>query len=204
MQNNQLEIERLASYIKSLKNFTFFNFAEGNYDHMGATITDAILQAGLKYETVVRPRAEKIKQFLEAKTTSGFFNLIQKEGLSKLINWVNPEKLSRIENIVQFFIKEKIETEIDLKEWLLVEENLVKLKSLRGVGDKTVDYFKILVGFSGSAIDRHLLKFLHHAGIDVRDYNRAKTIIDGAADALSIDRRRFDYSIWKYMSDKKM
>jgi hypothetical protein len=30
------------------------------YGHMGATLTDAVLQSGISYETVVLPRVERI------------------------------------------------------------------------------------------------------------------------------------------------
>jgi thiamine monophosphate kinase len=32
------------------------------YSHMGATITDSILQAGVKYDTVVIPRVKNIRE----------------------------------------------------------------------------------------------------------------------------------------------
>ena len=202
MQNIQVKVWSLTSYIKNLNDFVVSGFIEGNYNHIGATITDAILQAGLRYETVVRPRVDKIKKYPEAKTTTGFSNFFKKEGLDKLLNWTNREKLSRIENVTEFFIKEQIETQEDLKKWLSADDNVERLKELRGIGDKTVDYFKILVGIPASAIDRHLMNFLRQAGVEAGGYHEAKEIIDGAADNLNIDRSKFDYSIWKYMSDK--
>jgi hypothetical protein len=52
----------LVSYIQSLKDFVIVDFCDTNYGHMGATISDAILQAGTKYETVVRPRIDRIRK----------------------------------------------------------------------------------------------------------------------------------------------
>jgi thermostable 8-oxoguanine DNA glycosylase len=78
----------------------------------------------------------------------------------------------------------------------------VKLRSVKGIGPKTIDYFKILVGVSTSAIDRHLLNFLALAGLLPCGYREAQTVINAAADILSIDRAYFDHSIWQFMSKR--
>ena len=134
---------------------------------MGATITDAILQAAVKWKTVVKPRIEKLLTYSEAKTTTGFHNLISKIPIKHLIDWNGDEKPNRILNVVEFFLKEGIETEEDLKNWLLKDANIPRLKQLRGIGNKTTDYFKILAGISTSAVDRHLIEFLKRAGIEI-------------------------------------
>lgn len=174
------------------------------YNHMGATITDAILQAGLKWESVVKPRIINIMSQPTAKTTTGFSQLIEREGIKKLLNWSDDEKPSRILNVIRLFEHEKIETETDLKSWLQIDTNVMKLKKLRGIGNKTADYFKILAGISTNAVDRHLIKFLQMAKIDIRpdEYSRAHKIIDTAAEKMDINKSKFDYSIWKYMSNK--
>ena len=46
----------LAEYIRAKRDFEIVKSIDGSYGHMGATLTDAVLQAGVKYETVVRPR----------------------------------------------------------------------------------------------------------------------------------------------------
>lgn len=62
-----------VDYLKSVSGFTIVDYFDGNYDHMGATIADAILQSGLKYDSVVRPRIKKIREiYPQANTTSAF------------------------------------------------------------------------------------------------------------------------------------
>jgi hypothetical protein len=51
---------------------------------------------------------------------------------------------------------------------------LQKLLSIKGIGPKTVDYFKILVGVSTAAIDRHLLNFLKLAGLTPAGYRETR------------------------------
>ena len=193
----------LVSYIESLSDFEIIKDIGGNYNHMGATITDSILQAGTKYDTVVKPKVQNLlKQYPEVRTTSGFQKLIDKVGINNLINWKDDEKPSRILGVVNFFTKEKIETEEQLKQWLLQPDNIARLKQLRGIGDKTANYFKIMVGIQENAPDRHLLNFLNKAGIVTNNFNEAQQIINKAADLTGVNREHLDHSIWRYESDK--
>lgn len=204
--NSNEKVNLLIHYIKTLKDFEFVPpEIPVPYNNMGATITDAMLQAGTKWETVVKPRIEKLLTYSEAKTTTGFHNLVSKVGIKQLLNWTDDEKPNRILNAIDFFLAENIETEADLKKWLCDDTNIQKLKQLRGVGAKTADYFKILSGISTSAIDRHLLEFLRKAGIeiDLSDYVEARKVINDTADQMGIDKSLLDHSIWKYMSNKK-
>ena len=192
--------KKLAAYIMKLKGFKIEK--EEHYTHMGAIITDAILQAGINYKTVVKPRVMKVLNYKRAETTTGFYNLLKDMGPKKLLRWNHPEKPKRIMHVVLFLKKEGIETKRQLKAWLMEETNIIKLKGVRGVGDKTADYFKILCGSQAIAIDRHLMKFLIIAGISVHGYSEAKKIIEKTAEYMEINQTSLDYSIWKYMADK--
>ncbi|OGI21822.1 MAG: hypothetical protein A2287_03895 [Candidatus Melainabacteria bacterium RIFOXYA12_FULL_32_12] len=196
----------LADYINSLNQFKIADKSEldGNYNHIGATITDAILQAGLNYEKVVKPKVLHVLQkYPDAKTTSGFLKTLKEEGYPKVLVWKNQEKPERMINLLNLLKSENVENEEELKSWLKNSENINKLKEIKGIGDKTVDYLKILVGISTNAIDRHVFNFLNAANIKVKDYNEAHQIVSKTADLLAIDEAVFDYSIWKYMSTKR-
>jgi hypothetical protein len=196
--------EKLSKYIRSLSDFTFYKTIDGNYDHIGATVADAVLQANLKYKSHVKPRVECIlSQYPDAKTTSSVLHLLGSIPATKFLNWAGQDRADRFSEILSLFKSEKIETESELKEWLKDTGNLSKLRSIYGVGPKTVDYFKILVGLSTSAIDRHLINFIKLAGIPAVGYGEAQQIINGAADLFGVDRSYFDHSIWQYMSQKK-
>ena len=202
MINKKAQI--LAEYVRNLNNFAIQTTIDGDYNHMGAIISDAILQAGTRYATVVRPRIMNIMAlYPEVRTTSGFLQLILKIGVKNVLSWHDDEKPNRVVGATEFFIKEGVETQEDLRTWLSQEGNIQKLLSLRGVGPKTADYFKILAGIQTNAIDRHLLKFLEEAGIQVSNYQEAQEIINLTADILGLDRAIFDHSIWKYMSNGK-
>jgi endonuclease III len=199
-----IKAQTLAKYVRNLKNFEVQKTIDGDYNHMGAILADAFLQAGTKYDTVVRPRVKRILAlYPEVKTTSGFLQLISQKGVKEILQWNDDEKPNRVVGATKFFIEEGVETQEDLRKWLSQDENTLKLRSLRGVGPKTADYFKILAGIQTNAIDRHLEKFLADAGIQFTGYKEPQEIINSAADILGIDRAIFDHSIWKYMSTGK-
>src|ERR1700739_2726243 len=71
--DTQQAAQILLNYLEPLELFVFLDYHDGNYDHMGATISDSILQAGLTYESVVRPRIKHIRaNYPEGRTTSAF------------------------------------------------------------------------------------------------------------------------------------
>lgn len=193
--------KKLADFIRTLPDFKFYETIDGNYDHIGATVADAVLQARLRYETHVKPRVNRILAlYPEAKTTSSVLHILESISAKKFLNWGGQDRAERFSKILSLFQSEKIETEKELKEWLKQTDNLLKLRSIYGVGPKTVDYFKILVGFSTSAIDRHLINFIKLAGIPVAGYTAAQKLINDTADLFGVDRSYFDHSIWQYMS----
>lgn len=176
---------------------------DGNYNHIGATVADAVLQANLRYKTHVKPRVNRIlSRYPEARTTTSVLQLLASIPATEFLSWRGEDRAQRFSRVLDLFASEKIETESDLREWLSHKVSLQKLLSINGIGPKTVDYFKILVGESTSAIDRHLLNFLALAGLRLSDYRRAQAVINTAADMLSIDRAHFDHSIWQFMSKR--
>lgn len=197
----QKKTEKLKAFIESLPDFEFVE-PPIPYGHMGAVITDAMLQAGLNWESVVKPRVEMVKGYPQACTMSGFRDLLHRMGPSAVLDWEHPEKLARIAGVVDFFCACGIETEENLRQWLECVANVVRLKGLRGVGDKTADYFKFLVGIPTTAVDRHINNFLALPGIHTSSYNEAKEIVHRAAHLMGINRTILDHSIWKYMSSK--
>ena len=110
INNEQIrKAEKLIQYIYK----TEHNFAPVTqrtpYNHMGATIVDSILQAGLNYKTVVYPRVKKlILSYPDYKTTCDFLILIQTIPLTNLINWTNEVKINRIKELSWFLYNNSI------------------------------------------------------------------------------------------------
>ena len=190
----------LANFIKSLTNLQWVDEHKETYGHIGAALTDAGLQAGLNYKTVVFPRVSKVLlKWPKANTTSGFLSEISRWGLLHMLDWSHPEKPQRIFEMALILWSQNVETENELKKWLRSSENRERLKNIKGIGPKTIDYLTNLVGGSAIAIDRHLKKFAGLAGISNNDYSELEQIYRYTADLLTIDHHSLDKMIWNYM-----
>ena len=171
------------------------------YNHIGATITDLILQAGLNYRTVVYPRVYRIlNDYNYYGTTSKFIELADCLSLNTVINWNNTEKIKRIESILELLKTENVETEDDLRDWIIYNDNIIKLLNIPGIGNKTVDYLKKLLGLPSVPIDRHLYKFLEIAGARIKNHRHANYLYCEASSILKMDQCELDYYIWNLMS----
>jgi endonuclease III len=197
--------ERLAKYVRELGDqFKYYVEIDGNYEHIGATIADAILQANRDYEKIVRPRVNAIrKKYAEKVTTSALYGLLNSIAVCEFMNYNGKDRADRFRAVLDLFRAESIETCDELRCWLALPGNRKKLLAIRGVGPKTADYFKILVGLPTAAPDIHLNDFLEEAEISYENYNDAKKIINNCADILQVDRAHFDHSVWQYRRRKR-
>lgn len=193
----------LADYIRSLDNFSVSTNLEYGYDHMGAVLTDAILQAGLNYRTVVAPRVRRVlTNYPEANVTSRFLNCIRQDGPFHILQWQHPEKPRRLVELTTFLYETDIESKNDLYQWLTNPQNDGLLIRIRGIGPKTVDYIKNLVNLSTVAIDRHVRGFVKNAGINSVNYDELRSIVINTATILELTPSILDYAIWSFMSEK--
>lgn len=197
---------RLKEYIDTIDNFDFIEPEVCPYrDHIGALFTDTILQAGVNYRNVVRPRVESVlMRFPEAETVTAFSKVLDRYGVREVLHWNNAAKIHRMEDLVSFCSFHAIETTEDLTYFLNSELGEEQLKEINGIGNKTCDYMKRLLGFDTVAVDRHIREFLVDADIMFDDYFEIKEVVEFTADFMDIARRKLDYSIWTYMSNKEM
>jgi 3-methyladenine DNA glycosylase/8-oxoguanine DNA glycosylase len=99
-----------------------------------------------------------------------------------------------------FLVNQGIEMEADLQAWLDRPGNASLLLELRGVGPKTVDYVKMLVGLPAVAVDRHVRAFVEEAGVSCRAYEDIGAVVECAAAELGVSAGALDVAIWTYMS----
>ncbi len=196
---------RLKEYIDTIDNFHFIEPEVCPYrDHIGALFTDAILQAGVNYRSIVRPRVENVlSRFPEANTVSAFSRVLCSYGIGEVINWNNTAKIRRMHDLVYFCTCHSIETAADLAVFLISDSGEEELKEIKGIGNKTCDYLKRLLGFDTVAVDRHIRDFLVDANLFFDDYYEIKEVVEFTADIMAKTRRSLDYSIWSYMSHKR-
>jgi hypothetical protein len=198
------DVARLVEFIHTLQGFRVIAQADGCYDHMGATLIDAVFQAGINYDNVVRARVERIRTSEpEARTTSGLSAMIAQRGASSVVDWREGKKTRTLRDLIDVLRANNIETESDLRIWMTREESCEQLKRIKGIGKKTIDYLKILCGLETVAVDRHLQKFVIMAGLPATDYDEIKNLIVEAADVLSVPYSHLDHSIWRFMSTRE-
>lgn len=207
MHNEILNIHTLSNYIKKLSNFPIYSIDCFQNKHLGEILANTILQAGLNYETVVKPRLKRIRNlYPEMFNISSCWHAIEKDGSKYILLWKHDEKPKRFEDLVRFFKDQKIDNVNELKEYLEKPNHHPDILKIKGIGKKTLDYLSMLVGvsFAGVAVDRHIKEFLNEAGICENNYDKIKIMIETTADALNIRRCELDHAIWKYQSTKQL
>lgn len=180
----------------------------GGWTHMGAVICNAGLQPRTKYKTVVLPRVEHLRTtWHEATTTSAFRTRLTQDSLSTVLNWHRPRKLAVIEGITTALETTGIETVAELRQHYLDAELaptlISRLREVRGVGPKTVNYLAILAGTEQHvAIDVHLRQFARDAGITgVSDVHLNGVYIE-AAKHLGWMPGELDQAVWWHQSEE--
>ena len=200
--SQNIEINKLIQFIENKQDFNIIKSNSCFYNsHLGAVLTDIVLQAGLNYKTVVLPRVLRVyKNYNDAHYLNGLINTVDDIGLEIFLNWKNQIKLKRFQSIIEYLIENSIQTTTELLVHLNKDSNLESFLSIQGIGHKTIDYFFKLMHVETIAVDRHIINFLNQAEVNFNNYHNAKRIVEFAADMLNVSRRDIDYSIWNYMS----
>ncbi|RZU47918.1 hypothetical protein EV700_0886 [Fluviicoccus keumensis] len=167
-------------------------------EHLGAVLADSVLQAGLNYNTVVRPRVQAILRLHPNRhTISSLASLIHDGETGAFLNWRHNEKVSRFEALVAFLQRSGVEDFLDLRAGLASDEFCASIKTVNGIGPKTVDYMACLIGLDSIAVDRHVRTFAKAVGVERDDYNFLRASFCCAADLLELPRREFDAWLWR-------
>lgn len=169
--------------------------------HVGALLADCVLQAGLSYRHVVQPRVARVKSlFPYATRVSIFADVLDDVGAEHVLQWTHAEKPRRLDCIVTVLMCEGVETTYDLGRWLDDGSGRAILRTVKGVGPKTLDYMQILCGTPTCAIDRHVVAFMESAGVVPRDYDHAHAIFTHCAAVLSVPADQLDSALWRHQS----
>lgn len=167
------------------------------YDHMGALLTDTVLQAGLNYKTVVLPRVQSVlARYPCHYRTSDVMEIVRGGEASAFLTWTHGEKLARFEGLATFLHASSVETVSDLGKRLGDDRFVASVLALKGIGNKTVDYMGCLAGLDAVAVDRHIRTFARRAGVLDDDYHFLRAVFCSAADLLGVSRRAFDAWVW--------
>lgn len=193
-----LAARRIADHAKEEGAVSEEKHPRATCEHLGAVLADSVLQAGLNYTTVVRPRVLAIlRAHPTRRTVSSLVSLIQDGKSRAFLNWRHHEKVSRFEALVGFLNDRGIEDVRDLRAGLASDEFCDAIQTVNGIGPKTVDYMACLVGIDSIAVDRHVRTFAKTVGVENNDYDFLRKSFCSAADLLSLPRREFDAWLWR-------
>jgi len=108
-----LAARRIADYATDEGALGEQKIARAICEHLGAVLADSVLQAGLNYTTVVRPRVLTIlRTYPNRDTVSALLALIEERKTGVFLNWRHHEKVVRFEMLVAL-----------LKEWGIEDVN---------------------------------------------------------------------------------
>lgn len=193
-----LAARRIANHAKDEGALFEEKHSRATCEHLGAVLADSVLQAGLNYTNVVRPRVLTIlRVHPNRQTISSLVALIQDGKSGVFLNWRHHEKVSRFEGLVTFLKDWGIEDVQDLRAALASDEFCDAIQTVNGIGPKTVDYMACLVGIDSIAVDRHVRTFAKTVGVENDDYHFLRKSFCCAADLLSLPRREFDAWLWR-------
>lgn len=171
--------------------------------HVGAVFADSVLQAGVKYETVVKPRVEKIiSEYPEALDLHGLQAVLAKTTAAEFLTWHHPVKVGRFERLVDFFSTRSLCSAQEIVVYLLDGKSRSQLLEIDGVGPKTFDYLCTRLGLDRIAVDRHVITFASEAGVVTNGYDHIQRVASYAADLLGVMRRDFDAWMWNHVSSR--
>lgn len=169
-----------------------------SYVHIGAVLADAVLQAGLNYRSVVRPRVNRILlDYPSATTCAALVDIVNSGHTSEFLGWKHQIKIARFDKLVITIHSHGVVDVAGLRLKLREQDFCESLQTLNGIGPKTVDYMSCLVGIESIAVDRHIRSFAKRGDVHATDYSYLKQIFCCAADLLSMSRREFDAWIWR-------
>jgi hypothetical protein len=174
--------------------------AWGGWQHMGAIVCDAGLQAGVRYDTVVRPRVEHLIAAWPDATLSTFEAHIEDPPALEKVLRFKGRKLDTIRQLTSHLRAEQIDTVQEFSAWLDLPSNATSLFEIKGIKDKTVDYLRLLVGLPGAAVDRHLRRFVQRAWPAATTYVEVHDLVVRAAEAGGHDLGGLEHAIWNYES----
>ncbi|WP_185910816.1 hypothetical protein [Streptomyces sp. WAC07149] len=189
---------RLADHVQRILGEGPFT-RPGGWTHMGAVICDVSFQPRCNYEATLRPRLLRLQaSWPDASTVSGFRSRLATEDLAVAMRFNHARKVATARAIADLLSDHGVDTRDDLRTWLGHQANRAALRTVKGVGPKSVDYIGNLVGRSQVAVDVHLRAFAADAGVAGLPYERLRAAYEEAAALLGHDEAALEHAVWRH------
>ncbi|MFJ9473366.1 HhH-GDP family DNA glycosylase [Streptomyces caniferus] len=198
--NADSAVQQLAAHVRSVLGDGPFAPPRG-WSHMGAVICDVSFHARRKYTSTVLPRIIKLQAaWPDAATVRGLQIRLATEDLAAAMDFRSPTRVATAHGLTYLLAAGGVDTCDDLRAWLGHQANRDALRTVKGVGPKSVDYIGNLVGRSQFAVDVHLRAFAAEAGVSGLRYEQLRAVYEATAAALGHECSGLDYAVWRFKS----
>ncbi|MEU1631111.1 hypothetical protein ABZ746_38910 [Streptomyces sp. NPDC020096] len=195
--------QRLATHVQATLGDGPFPLPRG-WTHMGAVICDASFHARRKYASTIRPRLLQLQSaWPDAATVRGFQARLAVEDLALAMSFKSPRRVATAHGITDLLAAQGVDTRDDLHAWLGHRANRAALRTVKGVGPKSVDYISNLVGRSQVAVDVHLRAFAADAGISLPRYEQLQAVYEETATILRHEPGGLEHAVWRLKSQTR-
>ncbi|MGY5118332.1 hypothetical protein ACWC2H_21110 [Streptomyces sp. 900105755] len=168
---------------------------------MGAVICDASFHARRRYRSTIRPRLLRLQSaWPDAATARGFKARIITEDLAVAMDFNAPGRVATAHAITALLVTQGVDTRDDLHEWLGLRGSRAALRTVKGVGPKSVDYIGNLVGRSQVAVDVHLHAFAVDADVTSLGYEELQAAYEETAAVLGHEPGALEHAVWRFKS----
>jgi len=198
-----IEINPVAAMLQFLQpSFPHCERPSRVYNHIGALLADVSLQAGLNYDHVVRPRVNAIlANFPDTERVSELKARTLKIGVQAFLQWKGLTKIGVFMSMLRVLDLRGIESVDEVCDWSCTEDARTSLLEIRGFGEKSFDYLRLLCGFESIPLDRHLIRFLELTGVNCRSiaYNTMQDILFDACAQIGLEPYKAERGLWVLM-----
>ncbi|WP_203237582.1 hypothetical protein [Streptomyces sp. CdTB01] len=192
--------QQLADHVQHLIGGGSFS-PPGGWNHMGAVICDVSFQPRCNYAATLRPRLLQLQEsWPDARTVRGFQSRIATEDLALAMRFHHAKKVATAHAITDLLAGHGVDTREDLHTWLDRQVNRAALRTVKGVGPKSINYLGTLVGRAEVAVDVHLRAFAAEAGVGDLRYEQLRAVYVKAAALLGHHRGGLEHAVWRYKS----
>lgn len=193
-------VDRLAHLVSFLMPCFQPRLTREPWNHIGALLADVCLQAALNYEWVVRPRVERIAlNYGSFRTIQSLRSLLECVPIAEFLQIANKRKQRTFLDLIELCYLSQVDTIDDLKLWMKSTEAVPALFKIQGIGHKSVDYLRMLLGEDAFPIDRHMKFLVAVAGLDqcVTEYDDIRRLFELSCKELRVDIRATEVALWQ-------
>lgn len=195
--------QTIVQYIQSVRRFDLASSPALGSEHIGALITEAVMQPGESYKIAICPLIERlIRDYPEGKTSSHFMRLLEEISPKYFLNWKENDKPRRVLAVAKCLHELSIETVNELR-FIIEDPDFIKsMKDIRGIGNRHIDYLKLMLEIPCEAAQEYLNVFLMKSGVENIPKVEIPAIWEETARLLHKKNSDLLLCVWRYLDNQ--